>query len=74
MPRVFRFDPARIRAARDEAGLTAEDVAGALECSWRTILNYENGRTPMPAERLGRFASLVCKTPSDFYTRSRLSA
>ena len=74
MARVFRFNPGLIRTARDEAGLTAEDVAAALECSWRTILNYENGRTPMPAERLGIFAALVNMNPADFYVWSRMRA
>jgi DNA-binding XRE family transcriptional regulator len=50
VPTVSVISPAKLRAARVAAGLKREQVALAVDRSWRAIAQYETGDVvpPMP--------------------------
>jgi transcriptional regulator with XRE-family HTH domain len=45
----------RIKQAREEAGLTQEDLADAIDVTTRTVQNYESGDTK-PYKKIGPIA------------------
>ncbi|MHB8523787.1 MAG: helix-turn-helix domain-containing protein [Limisphaerales bacterium] len=49
---------ARLRAAREQAGLSQGQVAKLLEMQRPTISEIEAGRRKVPAEELSRFAEI----------------
>lgn len=46
--------PSKLKAARDQTGLSQRDVAKELNISQPTITSYETGRTQPDIETLGR--------------------
>jgi transcriptional regulator with XRE-family HTH domain len=52
------ISPARLRAAREAAGLSRERVAIAIGRSWRSICNYEGGHAAPSAHSLLALAEL----------------
>lgn len=48
---------ARLKQAREEAGLTQPELADALELHWRSVQNYESKSGPVPWNLLGRWAA-----------------
>lgn len=60
----------KIREARDEAGLTREQMAVALNVSLSTVVRYETGRTQnISAEKLLEVAR-VTKKPLSFFLKA----
>ncbi len=55
----------RIRAAREAAGLSREDLAELLGLSYKTIQNYETGATAPPMTRFGDVAAALGVTLAD---------
>lgn len=49
MPRPLKFTPARLRAARDAKKMTQQEFAKFLGVTRQTILNWENGKSRIPA-------------------------
>lgn len=62
------FVPARLRYARDAAGLTLSDVGEAVGRSDATICRYESGEIAPTSVMLGRLAALYCCAVADFFT------
>lgn len=52
-----------LKAARVNAGLTAKEVANLLEKTEKTILNWENGITPISAEQFYSLCKLYKIAP-----------
>jgi DNA-binding XRE family transcriptional regulator len=50
--------PARLRAAREAAGLSRERVAVEVDRSWRAIYSYEDGTNTPPVPVLVRLCEL----------------
>lgn len=66
------FDPARLRQARLDAGLSKEDVALATYTSASVISRFENGTIITPtSRRLVLLAGCIGCTVSDFYDPDR---
>lgn len=61
------LSPARIRAARLEAGLSLRGAARVLEVSKTTITNSERGETTPGGDLLGRMASAYRVPVDAFY-------
>lgn len=59
------IDPARLRAAREQAGLSREYVAISLSRTHRTIVAYESGQACPPGDVLVRLAALYGCTVED---------
>ena len=58
----------RIRAARKDAGLTQDQLAGMVDKSVETISNLERGHTAPSLETLGQIA-IALKHPLDWFLR-----
>jgi len=56
----------RIKAKRKELGLTQDELAKILGCTFQLIQHYENGFCAMPIDRLNDMA-LLCKVPFDWF-------
>lgn len=56
----------RIRAARKDAGLTQDQLAGMIEKSVETISNLERGHTAPSLETLGLVAGALKQSPDWF--------
>ena len=55
----------RLRAARENTGLTQQAVAERLEVSAQTVRNWEAGRHEPTQETIAMLASLYCVQPRD---------
>jgi transcriptional regulator with XRE-family HTH domain len=59
----------RIKAARDEAGLTREQLGKAIGVNWRTVARYERGETlNVSVTNLSRIARVTRKPLEYFIT------
>ena len=58
---------ARIRACRNLAGMTREDLATSLGLSYQQIGHYEAGRTRVSAGRLGQIAAALGRPVAAFF-------
>jgi len=56
----------RIQRAREDAGLSQEQLARMLGCSQPTLSNYEKGKSRVYLAQLQRFAELLNK-PASFF-------
>lgn len=54
-----------LRAARVNAGMTQEEVAKVVGKGKQTIVNWENGKTAIPAVELQKLCNLY-KMPLDY--------
>lgn len=61
----------RIRAARKDAGLTQDQLAGMIDKSVETISNLERGHTAPSLETLGLVAKALEQPPDWFLRGSR---
>ena len=57
----------RIRQAREDKGLSQEQLAAAVSRDQRTISEYENGKRKMPATDLPEFAKALGVSVLYFY-------
>lgn len=48
-----------IEAERIKRGISKEQFADALGVSWRTIRNWQNGRTDLPLSKLVKIRSVL---------------
>jgi transcriptional regulator with XRE-family HTH domain len=69
-----QFSGARLRTAREAAGLSAERLAIAVYPSPHTIEAYENGRAVPPPSLLVRLAAAVNVEPTDLFSRQEVPA
>ena len=56
----------RLREARNERGLSLEDVARAMGVSTRQVARWQTGESGMKMARLTQLAQLLGKPPSYF--------
>lgn len=61
---------ARLKTAREEAGISREAMAADLGCSSDTIRNYESGRTEARRSDIERYAQLTRRPLSFFFYTS----
>lgn len=54
----------KLSAARNNAGLTQEDVARIMHVSKQTIVNWENGKVAMKPAQFKMFCE-ICQAPED---------
>lgn len=54
----------KIRAVRKAKGLTMQDVAGKLGCTYQMYQRYESATGRMPADVLVRVAAILGTAPS----------
>ena len=62
----MRFDPARLRQAREAAVRTFEEIAVACGVSSMTVRNWEAGKGEPDAGDLGKIAA-VCGRPLAYF-------
>ena len=65
----MRFDPDRLRRAREASGLSRESVAEIIGRSYVTVYRYENGEIPPSAPMLGWLAKLYGVPVAELYDR-----
>lgn len=61
------FSPAQLRARRERAGLSREQVATAISRSWPSIYGYERGGNVPTTEVLERLADVLGCAVGDFF-------
>jgi len=64
------FSPARLRARRDQRGLTRSELAERCGLSVAAIKDYESGRHTPGADALGRLAAQLACQVDDFFVRT----
>ena len=64
------FSPERLRAAREAAGLTPEQLATAVGRSSFATRWYEGGRIVPPTQVVGRLADALGCPVADLFTRN----
>jgi transcriptional regulator with XRE-family HTH domain len=65
----FREIGGKIKQAREEIGLTQEDLAARLKCTQSALSNYELGKRKLNLTLLIEVAQILNK-PIDFFTES----
>lgn len=65
---TVRLDPAALRRARKNAGLTLADVEAAIGRSASVVARHERGLIDPPASVLGQLAGLYRVEVGAFYT------
>jgi transcriptional regulator with XRE-family HTH domain len=68
------LSPARLRAAREAAGLSRERAAIAVDRSYRSICNYEDGRGVPSARTLIALAEVYGVAVEDLVDPEAVSA
>jgi transcriptional regulator with XRE-family HTH domain len=63
----FRYDPSPLRAAREERGLTREQVATAARCSVAAVATTELGYKRPGPELLAHLCAIVGLTLDDLF-------
>lgn len=54
----------RIKEAREQLGMSQEDLADALGLAFQSIQQWESGKTTPRANRMRKLAAILGKTPS----------
>ena len=62
----------RLRIARENAGLTQEDVANVISSTFQKVSSFETGRTRVDIETLTKLCSLY-KTNADYILNPELN-
>jgi len=63
----MRFDPQRLKQARERKGWTQKQLAKAAKCGLMAVWAWENGRRVPNANSLGALASALGVSTSFFY-------
>jgi len=70
---IFREIGRRIQQAREEMGLTQEELAARLGCTQSALSNYELGKRRLYLNMLDEIAAILNK-PLDYFTDASVSA
>lgn len=60
----------RLRSARERAGMTQDQLAGAIRIETATLSRYETGRSPVSLEVLERAATALSIEPEELLART----
>jgi ribosome-binding protein aMBF1 (putative translation factor) len=74
MAPVYRFNPSRLRAARERAGLSREALARRIGRSAASIHAYELGNACPHTPVVGILAAALEVTPAAFFSREPADA
>jgi len=69
---IFREIGRRIQRAREEMGLTQEELAARLGCTQSALSNYELGKRRLYLNMLDEIAAILNK-PLDYFTDAPVS-
>jgi transcriptional regulator with XRE-family HTH domain len=68
---MLSFDPGRLRAARQAAGLSREALAVAVGGSYSSVTRWETGRCAPCGDVLGQLADALSCNIGDLFTDER---
>ena len=69
MARSLKYDPDKIREAREERGLTQSTAAGMMEATKQQWQMWESGQVAPGAHVIARLCKVLKKSPSYFFEK-----